>query len=245
VHSASRRVLAVVAVTGALIAVGCGGDDDSDESAGRDIDEAAQMKAESMLLELSDFPAGWRASAPEETEEADDFRECAGTDFSGLTITGEAEADEFAKGEAEVTSRAIIFTSEKEAEEAVDTVAKTQTTTTAEDCLGDALSGLIERQADTQADAKIEVGDIDIGEIIVKPPAVEDARAWQIAVPVEVKGLSPTLYIELVVLREGDAVATVTTQDTLDPFPAAQRDDLVEVVAQRMLPTTGAAGPAD
>ena len=38
----------------------------------------------------------------------------------------------------------------------------------------------------------------------------------------------------MIVLREGDAIATVTTFDVLTAFDSALRDELLETVADRM-----------
>ena len=95
----------------------CGGNGDGDGSAsGSAIEPEAQERAEAFVLKLSDFPNGWRGSAPEEEDEegAETFRRCAGIDFSGLTRIGEAESLDFATGEStEASSEAVVFASEQ------------------------------------------------------------------------------------------------------------------------------------
>jgi hypothetical protein len=68
---------------------------------------------------------------------------------------------------------------------------------------------------------------------------VDEAKAWQIEMPVEItfgvaEGFEPSVYIELVTLREGDTVAVLTTQDVLTEFDPALRDKLVQTLADRM-----------
>ena len=71
------------------------------------------------------------------------------------------------------------------------------------------------------------------------PPAEsDDARAWQLAIPFEITrgagaGLSPTVYMDMVALREGDTVALVLAVDVLTPFDSELRDQLVAAVAGR------------
>ena len=58
-------MLAIVA------AAGCGGGSDdgaSGSAAQTAIEAGAQERAESSLLQLSDFPEGWRASTPDEED---------------------------------------------------------------------------------------------------------------------------------------------------------------------------------
>ena len=65
-----RRVIrwsALLFAVLALLASACGGDQMGGGDVGapvRDIQAEAQETAESIVLELSDFPNGWRASAP-------------------------------------------------------------------------------------------------------------------------------------------------------------------------------------
>jgi hypothetical protein len=57
--------------------------------------------------------------------------------------------------------------------------------------------------------------------------------------PVEItsgvgKGFEPSVYIELVTLREGNTTAVLTTQDVLTEFDRDLRDKLVQTLADRM-----------
>jgi hypothetical protein len=100
-----------------------------------------------------------------------------------------------------------------------------------EDCISDLVKSAI-AAADSQED--YEIGEIDVGELSFTPPDTEEERAWQIAIPVQTQGVSAAIYLELAVLREGDAVALVRTEDASDPFDPALRDDLLATIAARM-----------
>jgi hypothetical protein len=50
----------------------------------------------------------------------------------------------------------------------------------------------------------------------------------------EGEGLSATVYLDLVYLREGDVLASVQTSDVLSAFDSDLRDQLLEGVASRM-----------
>jgi hypothetical protein len=225
---------------GCLALSACGGDGNDNDGGGRQlkraIEPAAQERAESMLLTLSDFPDGWRADEPaEEDEEADNaFRECVGADFSAFTVVGDAQSDGFAMGEtATASSEAEVFESEQMAAEAVAEFAEAVDGEEADACMTDWL-GKFE-------DPNIEITGAEVGELsFTPPPGVDDANAWQVEVTIEGKagsqaeGLSATAYVDIVQLRNGDATAEVTTTDIATPLDPEVRDQLVAAVAGRM-----------
>ena len=130
-----RRALVsvgILALTLGLLASGCGGSDDGDGgetriaapppatrgAATRDIRAEAQRRAEAIVLQLSDFPTGWRASAHESgPDTANEFYECLGADYSRFTITGDADSQDFAMGEStHVESGVRVYETERDAE---------------------------------------------------------------------------------------------------------------------------------
>jgi hypothetical protein len=231
------RALACIGGVSLALAAACGGGDEGDATkAERAIQPEAQNRAESIVLKLSDFPDGWRASSPEDEDEreAESFRKCLGADYSGFTLIGDADSSDFAMGEtAEASSEAQVFESEKEAVDALEAFSDGMQSEGIDECMSELLTG--------EVDPDFEVGDVAAGELSFTPPAgVEDARAWQIAIPIEGKsggeseGVSVTGYIDLIFLREGDAIGSVQTVDVLSPFDPQIRDELVDAVAGRM-----------
>lgn len=232
---ANRSYLLAVLALVAVVAVGCGGSDGegggSDERSARDIQPEAQQRAESIVLELSDFPDGWRASPAEGDEEgAEEFRRCIGGDFSKFTINGEAESQDFAMGEtAEAASSATVFATDQDAQDATGEVTQGLTSSTVEDCVTDLFTKFAKKES-----GDIKVGDVDVGELSFTPPEIEEAKAFEIAVPVEAEGLEATAYIDFTFLRESNAVAIVFTLDVLDRFDPELLKDLLEALAGRM-----------
>jgi hypothetical protein len=103
----------------------------------------------------------------------------------------------------------------------------------AEDCFQDVVEEAL------RGEEGFKLGEVDVGELSFTPPDVDEAKAWQIVIPVEItsgagEGFSPDVYIEQVMLREGDTVASVTTQDVLTEFDEELRNQLVQTVAGRM-----------
>jgi hypothetical protein len=227
------RALAAIVLAVSLAATACGGDDGAAKGtrAKRAIQANAQQRAELVVLRLSDFPNGWRASAPEqETPGAEKFRKCLGADYSALTIIGEADSD-FAMANTEATSTATVFAGEGQPEVAIRKLAEGMKSAAAPDCF----RNLIEA-----ANGVTEVDDVDVNGLrLTTPPGIAETKAWQIAVSFHVtsgagKGLSPTAYLEFVTLREGENLATVQTSNLLRPFDHEVLGSLIEAMAGRI-----------
>jgi hypothetical protein len=249
---AGRRFVAALSVTlVAAVAIGaCGGmgnDDEGDgpaaadgdgQAAERAIESSAQERAESIVLQLSDFPDGWRASPSEEEDDGSEFRACIGADYSGLMIIGEASSDDFAMDDSStVSSEAVVFASEHEAEEALATFAEGMASRAAQDCVADFFRQAIEEADETGTE--FELGDISVGELSFTPPEVEEGRAYQVVIPFEVtsgtfEGATETMYLESVVLRQGDAVAGIQTLGQSDPLDTELRDQLLRASGDRL-----------
>jgi hypothetical protein len=220
----------IVALTLLMVgATACGGDDDGGGGgeAERAIEADAQERAEGVVLQLSDFPDGWRGTPPEEEDDGgEDFRECLGVDYSTVTIIGEADSDDFAMGSAEVTSDAAVWESEDDATTAMEEFETGMQSETVNECL----KTFLEEGADSDA----QLGDIEVGELSFTPPeGIDDAFAYQIAIPVDTEGLSATVYLDLIELREGDLLVGVQTLDVLSPFDSELREELLDTLALR------------
>lgn len=215
------------------VATACGGGgSESGGAAKREIAADAQAKAKAINLRLSDFPDGWRASTPEEdTSGEKKFRKCIGADYSDVTLIADASSKDFAQGEsAEASSQAQITKTPDEAADGMRKQKKALGGPRTKDCLRDAIGNT----------PGAKVGDIDVGELKATPPAnVDEDQAWEIVVPVELtsgatKGLSASVYIDVVFLRKDNIVGTVSTVDVLSPLEDALRAHLVRTVASRM-----------
>jgi hypothetical protein len=222
------------------VAAACGGNGNGDGTAAqRSIEPEAQERAESLGLKLSDFPNGWRASAPEKDPAGrEKFNKCIGVDYSEVTLVGEADSQDFAKESAEANSDVGIYESDQQAEDALSEYSGGLGSGATEDCFQDFVEKAMKEEGTSKEDVKL--GEVDIGELSFTPPSdIDEAKAWQIAIPVEIrsgtfKGISADVYLDYVTLREGDTVAIVSTQDVLDEFDTELRDKLVEAVATRM-----------
>ena len=83
-----------------------------------------------------------------------------------------------------------------------------------------------------------KVGEIEVGELkFTPPPNVDDARGksssqWKLR-PVQPRGCH-LVYADIVYLRKGNIVGSLTTSDVLSPLDDALRAHLVQTVARRM-----------
>jgi len=229
-----------LAVTlGCLALSACGGDGNGESAGGSEpklaIEPEAQERAESIVLTLSDFPRGWRAEEAAGEGEADleVFNDCVGADYSGFILIGEGQSDDFAMGETAVASSSVaVFESEQMATQAFAERAESLEGDQADTCLPELLG---------EPPGDVEMTSAEIGELSFTPPAgVDDAGAWQLAVQIEGKAgsqdedLSVTVYGDLVALRNGDTITTVTTTDIASTFDPELRDQLVTAVAGRV-----------
>jgi hypothetical protein len=234
-----RFAVALGSTVAVLAATACGGGGGSSDTlaAKRTISHQAQARAKAINLRLSDFPDGWRGSTPSSKDEASDAktRKCFGIDYSKLTLIGDASSKDFAQGEnATASSEAQITKTESDAKAGLQKLATGLEGDKPKDCLRKAIGST----------PGYKVGDIDIGELrTTKPSGVDEARAWEIVIPIEVtsgagKGLSVSAYADAFYLRKGNVVAHVNTGDVLSPLDETLRDHLVSTVAHRMMPTS-------
>ena len=235
----------MLSVAAGAVALGCGGGGGSDTStdaaasggpnAVRDIQPAAQTQAESMLLQLSDLPAEWRASPndPSSDEDRADFLGCLGVDLSDLTLIGQADSDDFEMDNAEVSSSANVFPTDTEAQKAADAYVAGLTGPKAPDCFKDIFDESLKNES--EGGVSYKAGDVEIGELNVPPPSgVAQFRAVQLELPVEVEGLSISFLLDSVYMRQADAVDSVTIFDEASSLDTDLRDQLIQVVASRM-----------
>ena len=106
--------------------------------------------------------------------------------------------------------------------------------TKAEDCFRKEIEKAFAEGKDTKG---VKLGDVSVGELnVTAPESVAETKAWQLALDIEVtsgdlKGESITAYLDLVALREGDSIATLSAQDVLSPFDSDLRNQLLETLA--------------
>jgi hypothetical protein len=237
-----RLVAAIVALVLVAGATACdegdGGDVGSKGTrAKRAIQAEAQQRAESIVLEISDFPDGWRASPAEaDIGSQASFRRCVGADYSGFTIIGEADSREFAHEDtSNASSVSTVFESADQAEDAARELSEGMNKAEVEDCFREIFEETVREEG-----AGVRVMNVDVGELSVGAPSdIAETNPWQVAVTFEgmsgeAEGATLSAYLDFVEMREADAIATVLTYDVFSPFDSGLRNDLLRAVADRM-----------
>ena len=228
--SRSRNIvfgLLIILAIGGLDACGNGNDKQAANEPRRAIRPADNALARRIVLNLSDFPSGWRADLSK--EENDSTSACINLDFSDLTLTGRADSKDFAMGDnTEATSVARIFQSTGQARGAFGKIASEKTA----QCLAD----YFETEAKKDKDLKrqdVKVGDVSVGRLSF-PSLGDRSAAYQIALSLETKDISPTVYLDLVLVQRSRANAVLLFVDVLSPFDENLKRSLSRTVARRM-----------
>jgi hypothetical protein len=224
-HLIVIRVLVLLLVVG--VGVGCGGGNTSSESrattAQTKINSRDKLQAKRIVLRLSDFPTGWRAQASKnESKEPD----CLKLDLGDLTVTGKASSRDFVNGQiTSATSAARLFANEQQARAAYKRIASEKLTK----CFSDFM------RSQSTSDAKVT--DTSFGRLGF-PKLADESAAYQIAVTLKAQGLTPTVYVDLVFIRQTRATAILLFIDLFSPFDEQLKEQLARTVAGRMTTTT-------
>jgi hypothetical protein len=217
-----RTPVLVALATAAIVlaASACGGGDDRESlNAQTQITADDQRDAEQIVLQLGDFPSGWRAEADGDDE---DDADCLDVDFSDLTITGEAESKTFVKGNAPIaSSKAAVYQDTEQAGEAFERIAT--------DELAECFSDYMKKQSDDD----VTVGDVSFGELTF-PKMGDRSAAYQIAIELRASGITPTAYVDLVFIQHERALVLLAFVDIFTAFDQAQKEALAGTVAKRM-----------
>jgi len=198
------------------------------------IDPAAdQDAAEDALLVLSDFPAGWSEvpDAEPTEEEADYLRrtaECIGSDRLRLIDLGGAIAatGDFTSPSEETVSETVSFA--PSVAEAEDLMVRFAAPDVAE-CFGDVTADLV----DGQLQGEMTLGDVTVARLNVSEVG-DEVVAYRVTVPVNSGGSTVDVYVDLVLVRSGRAVAGLVFQSEFSPFFIEDTERYVAVAADRL-----------
>ena len=66
------------------------------------------------------------------------------------------------------------------------------------------------------------------------PAAGDESAGYRIIVPLTTQGINYEIILDAVVIRSGGALAGVSFQSALEPFPTEDIDHYVELAAERL-----------
>lgn len=239
----------------AIVTGACGSDGDDDSASGSEAtaetatedprsesDLAAdQAAADSAVLVLSDFPAGWTAEARDEDEDEGpdieaEMAECLALEDPGIFEDSavQAESDTFKREDAEVEGDLAVQATDEKAEEAVAVMSKPEM----RDCLTDALRAVLDYAIDHPAEGEelpdgVEIGDVSVGDLSFGDVG-DFSRAFRAEVEVTAEEMNISVFVDLLFFRVGRGLATMTFQDVLTPFDVDEAHEIATTFASKI-----------
>ena len=208
-------LLAVAALGGC-----CGGGGGEAQTVLNDQDQAL---AEAVILQASDFPAGW-TPAPHTQQGA---KTCFNPDLSDLTVTGHADSQDFSLQSFFVNSSATIMQSPDEAKTAYERQANGDLPT----CIADQLGKSIESSSDVKIDVKhTAVRNLDF------PRLGDRSQAYRATLDLDIGGAPARAYVDFVFLQRGRTLATLAFASIVQAPQKGLGEALAAQVASRMGP---------
>ena len=218
-----RRLLVLLLGAAALAACGGGGGGGEAQTV---IEAADQARAESIVLQPSDFADGW-TSSPHEEEGGIEVAGCVELDLSDLTVTGDADSEDFTRQPAFVVSSATVFATREQAEQAFESYAREELAR----CIADGLA----RSAEAGSGDGVDVGEAAVTDL--PEPAVGDrSRGYRAKLTLAVEEEQASLFVDFVFVQRKRSLATVAFASLLQAPGRALREDLTAKVAARMEP---------
>ncbi|MEJ7628875.1 MAG: hypothetical protein WKF54_04715 [Nocardioidaceae bacterium] len=209
---------------------------------------AAQSAANAALLSISDLPAGWSTSKDEsddsETAEFEtQLADCLGAPSSIVNADEAAvhvESPDFDSPDGNTTISETLSVDRTERTEQVFAVLHQSNLT---DCMTDALGAYMQKTFADSDDPDIQsakLGDVEVGQLSAGHYG-DDTVALRATVPVEVSGISISVYLDVLYIRQGNAVENLTFEGVgtpVDPQTTARFAQLAtRKLIQQDLPT--------
>jgi hypothetical protein len=185
--------------------------------------------ADSALLTVSDLPDGWSAAEDASDDDADagGLASCLGVEASKSPAS--ASSPRFVAEPAAVSSTVSVLATHREADRAVTAITSPDAAGCLTDALRDALGGPLATDVpDGYQLGTPAVADLPFAEL------GQDSRAFRVTVPVATPRIDTALYLDVVFVRAGRAVALLTLLDALAPFDSALATQLATTLATRL-----------
>ena len=215
-------MLAVIAL-GIASCGGGGGNGNDGPSQTSDVPNEDAL-ADSLLLEVSDFPSGWAEEPPADEGEEDPFEECT-PDMPGRT--GRAESGDFSRGgSATIAQSIVVYVGNAEISAALDQVpANAQ-------CSIDLIN-----DGDLD-DSEFAYSDASLGSLSF-PKVGDRTESYRLKVHVDVKGESGIgsegdIFYDAVYVTVGRVGISIFAFDTFTPFSASELEEIVSVAVDKV-----------
>jgi hypothetical protein len=184
--------------------------------------------ADAALLQLPDLPAGWTVEADEEDSAADDrLFECYGAedDVEAVIRNDEAEAERsFESGGAHLSASVTVYPTVEYAAASFDPIRDPN--------FAECFRRTFQEEIGRDTSATVEVR----AEALPVPALGDDAGGLRFPVTLSGPGGQVTTAIDLVIVRDGRAIAGLTTLSLAEPFDPALLQRLLTLIAERLEP---------
>lgn len=249
-----KRFVSVLIVL-VLLAAACSEDDGDSQSAGEDApaeqqegaqpgdddeeptDLEVQEIVEAGLLQLEDFPSGWREGEPENVDlEMEEIDECS--DLAPLRTASIARSESlaFTRGEddSEVENSVDVYEDEATAKKVVDAFASADAT----ECLNAFTEEAVRRGFAEEQENPFGAGgpddiEIQVGRISLDPVG-DQVAGWQQELVLSADGFEVEVFGDQLIVRVGRAVTNVSFVSVFTPFFEGDREPLIEPVVSRL-----------
>ena len=261
--SVRRLALAALALLVLALLAACGGDDEEAGAPGDSADDDApaafteadaRQAAEASLLTLDDFPSGW-TSKPAEADDDDDFEpeglppDCAlifaqGEETDDDTVAEVVSDDFVGRNDEEVSSEVSVLKSARLAEFQFDMMQGFFDT-----CSGpmeEAFQTMFEEEMAADQAAGEEPVEVTLSDFRFREQAFpdygDDSLAMEIAFSMQASFIAFDLEVDIILVRVGPMMGTVSFGSFLEPVDPALEEELAGLLAERMEAASAALG---
>ncbi len=252
--ASTRRPAAILCTLLLALLAACGDDDDQANDGDPSPTEAsavfteadARRAAEASLLTLDDFPAGW-TSKPADADDDDDFEpeglppDCAlifaqGEDTDDDTVAEVASDDFVGRNDEEVSSEVSVMKSARIAEFTFGLMEGFF-----DQCsqpMEEAFQQMFEEELAADQAAGDEPIEVRINDFRFReqsfPDYGDDSLAMEIAFSMQASFIAFDLEVDIIFVRVGPMMGSVSYASFLEPPDTALEEELVGLVADRM-----------
>ncbi len=202
-----------------------------------------QAAADAALLVLSDFPTGWTEELEAKPTEQDlayraTLAECAGGTGDNLLDLGgpSARTPDFVGPDDERVEQTVTVVETAVAEDLMARFVAPG----ADTCFRDSIVEFTTEQfgsADDPSQSTTADG-VKVGDVTIEPldlaPAGDEVAGYRITLGLSTQGLDFDAFVDVVIVRSGGTLSGFTFQSVFEPFPAADVDNYIGIVVDRM-----------
>jgi hypothetical protein len=196
-------------------------------------------------LKLSDFPDGWTSTPQSSTSSGEQaigtrLNSCLHTNLAIFDSKNPTAASSPSFGDSNndtVASGAdyLATASQAQSEMSVFTSSRFQS------CMTTAMNALLNYELNNAGSGSTLPAGVSFGQATVSQMSFQtygdQSVAYRVTVPFSYKGLNPDVYVDIVAVQKGRALAALFFESTGTPFESSMEEQLTSVVVGRLVQT--------